>query len=70
MLTKTKYVIASLDKTTGVVSMYTNGATMPVEYATTTAAEAQATSLAASNPSKKYAVMLATKIATSANTFE
>lgn len=70
-LTKTKYIIGAVNKATGVVSLYTTGTpAVPVEYATLAAAETQATTLANQNPSNKYAVMLATKIATSATTWE
>lgn len=71
MLTKDKYILASISKSNGVVTFYTAGdPALPVEYATTALAEAKATELATANPGKKYAVMLASKIATSATTFE
>lgn len=71
MLTKTKFIICALNKTTGVLIPVTSGTpAIPVEYATQAEADTAAQTLANQNPSNKYVVHNAVKIAVAANVWE
>lgn len=72
MLTTGKFIVASMDKTTGVLTpvMTPPPPPNPIEYATQAAAETAASDLAAKNPNNKYVVLSSVHIANINSTWE